>query len=210
MLMMWKDINDDFLKWLRNNHECRIPYSDYGKNGFKPFYTIGAIGAFLLAVAIGVFAPETGLMSEDAATISDWQGLTIGGLAAGITAWIPGMSLSTVLIILGVFSPLIYAAEALLRADLSYVLPIGLFLVFVIIGLMSTAKGIKVVFEKFPGFANTTVLGFIFGSFISISYQSHQIVDAEFTWVIGGLMLIIGFCVSFSFLFLGRYMNKGD
>ena len=187
-----------------------IVFMEVKKAGFKPYYLIGAFLACIAAVAIGVFASETGLMSGDTASMSDWPGLIIGGFVAGVTAWIPGMSLSTVLIILGVFSPLIYSAEALLRGDLSYIIPIGLFLVFVLVGLMSTAKGIKIVFEKIPGFANTTVLGFILGSFISIAYQSHQISDEGFTWLIGGVMLAVGFAVSVSFLLLSRVINKGD
>jgi len=187
-----------------------IVFKEVRKIGFKLYYLIGAVGAFLLAITIGIFATGSGLMSGDTATMSDWPGLAIGGIAAGVTAWIPGMSLSTVLIILGVFSPLIYSAESLLRGDLSYILPIGLFLVCAVIGLMSAAKGIKIVFEKYPGFSNTTVLGFIFGSLVSIVYQSHQIADASFTWLLGGIMLVVGFAISVSFLMLGKVMNKAD
>jgi len=147
-------------------------------------------------------------MSGETASMDDWYGLAIGGFAAGITALVPGMSLSTILIILGVYTPLIYAGEALLRMELSYIVPIGLFLVFTVIGLLAAAKGVKYVFEKFPGFSNTTVLGFQFGSLFSIAYQSHFIADTNFTWFVGGVMLIIGFCISVSFIILGRVMNQ--
>ena len=187
-----------------------IVFKEVRKAKFKLYYLAGAVGAFALAVAIGIFASDSGLISGDTVSMSDWPGLAIGGAAAGVTAWIPGMSLSTVLIILGVFSPLIYSAEAVLRADFSYILPIGIFLIFAVLGLMSAAKGIKIVFERFPGFANTTVLGFISGSFVSILYQSHQITDEGFTWLIGAVMLVVGFAVSVSFLLLGKVMNKAD
>ncbi|MCL2662909.1 MAG: DUF368 domain-containing protein [Oscillospiraceae bacterium] len=180
------------------------------KIGFKPFYLIGALGAFVAAVALSVFAFETGLMSGAAATLSDWPGLAIGGFAAGVSALIPGMSLATVLVILGVYSPLIYAADELLRMELSYILPIGLFLVFVVVGLMATAKGVKYVFEKFPGISNTTVLGFQFGSLVSIMYKSHQIVDPNFTWLLGGIMLVAGLGISALFIVSGRLMNKTE
>jgi putative membrane protein len=142
--------------------------------------------------------------------MSDWQGLTIGGFAAGVTALIPGMSLSTVLIVLGVYTPLMYTAEAVMRMELSYLIPIGLFILFTVIGLMATAKGIKIVFEKYPGIANTTVLGFQFGSLVSIAYQSHHITDINFTWLLGGIMLIVGCCISIMFIVLGRIMNKNE
>ena len=187
-----------------------IVFKEVRKIGFKLYYLIGAVGAFALAITIGIFATGSGLISGDTATMSDWPGLAIGGIAAGVTAWIPGMSLSTVLIILGVFSPLIYAAEAMLRGEPSFILPIGLFLVCAVAGLMSAAKGIKIVFEKYPGFSNTTVLGFIFGSLVSILYQSHQITDVNFTWLLGAVMLVVGFAISVSFLMLGKVMNKAD
>ena len=180
------------------------------KTGFKPYYLIGALFAFVIAVVVSVFAMGTGLMSGDTASMSDWPGLALGGFAAGVTALIPGMSLSTVLVLLGVYSPLIYAAEALMRMDLSFIVPIGLFLVCAVIGLMSTAKGIKYVFEKYPGFSNTTVLGFQFGSLIGIAYQSHFIIDPGFTWTLGGIMLIVGFCISVMFIILGKFMNKNE
>jgi len=187
-----------------------LVYKEVRKIGFKPHYLIGAVGSFIVAVVVSVFASGAGLMSGDTASMSDWPGLALGGFAAGVTALIPGMSLSTVLIVLGVYSPLIYAAEALLRLDLSYLIPLGLFLLFTLIGLMSTAKGIKYVFDKYPGFSNTTVLGFQFGSLLGIAYQSHHIADINFTWLLGGVMLVIGFCISIMFIILGRVMNSTE
>jgi len=187
-----------------------LVFMEVRKIGFKPYYLIGAIIAFAIAITMSVFASGEGLISGDTASAEDWLGLVIRGFAAGVTALIPGMSLSTVLVVLGVYGPLMFAAEALMRMDLSFILPIGLFIVFTVIGLMSTAKGIKYVFEKFPGFSNTTVLGFQFGSLLGIAYQSHQIDDTNFTWLLGGIMLIVGLCISIMFIFLGRIMNKTD
>jgi len=187
-----------------------IVFMEVRKIGFKPHYLIGAVFSFAIAIAVSVFTSEAGLMSGDTASMSDWPGLALGGFAAGVTALIPGMSLSTVLVVLGVYGPLMYAAEALIRMDLSFIVPIGLFLVCLAIGLVSTAKGIKYVFDRFPGFSNTTVLGFQFGSLIGIAYQSHQIIDPNFTWPLGGIMLIVGFCISIMFIVLGRVMNKSE
>jgi len=187
-----------------------LVFFEVRKIGFKPKYLIGAFLSFIIAILMGVFASDVGLMSGDIASMSDWLGLAVGGFAAGVTALIPGMSLSTVLVILGVYTPLIYAGEALLRMELSYILPIGLFIVFTVLGLMATARGIKFVFRKYPGFSNTTVLGFQFGSLISIMYQSHQIIDANFTWLLGGIMLAVGLGISVLFIVLGKTMNKNE
>ena len=187
-----------------------LVYKEVKKIGFKSHYLIGAVIAFLIAIAMGLLASGTGLMSGDTATMSDWPGLALGGFAAGVTALIPGMSLATVLVILGVYSPLIYAGEALIRMEFSYILPIGLFILFTIIGLMSTARGIKFVFKKYPGFANTTVLGFQVGSIVSITYKSLQTIDPSFTWLVGGIMLIVGFGISIMFIVLGKLLNKTE
>ena len=183
---------------------------EVNKTGFKMHYLIGAQAAFIIAIAMGIFATGSGLMSGDTASMSDWPGLAIGGFAAGVTALIPGMSLATVLVLLGVYSPLIYAARALMQMEFSYLIPIGLFIVCTVLGLMSTAKGIKYVFNKYPGFSNTTVLGFQFGSIISILYKSYQTADPNFTWLLGGIMLVVGVGISVLFILMGKYMNKGD
>ena len=185
-----------------------LVFLEVKKLGFKNYYLIGADGAFLLAVAIGIFASGSGLMSGDTASMSDWPGIALGGLAAGVTALIPGMSLATILILLGVYGPIIYAGEALLRMEFSYIIPVGLFLIFVAVGLMSTAKGIKIVFEKYPGFSNTTVLGFQVGSLASILYRSIQTVDSNFTWFFGIIMIAAGLGISGLFILMGRMMNK--
>jgi len=187
-----------------------LVFTEVKKIGFKPHYLIGALISCTLAVTVSIFAAGDGLMSGDTASMSDWQGLALGGFAAGITALIPGMSLSTVLILLGVYSPLIYAAEALMRMNFSYLIPISLFFICTAVGLMCTAKGIKYVFEKYPGFSNTTVLGFQLGSLLGIAYQSHFITETSFTWILGGIMLAAGFCISIMFMFLGKIMNKNE
>jgi putative membrane protein len=187
-----------------------IVYKEVRKIGFKPNYLFGALGAFAAALTLGVFVTEAGLISGDIASVSNWPGLAAGGIAAGVTALIPGMSISTILIILGVYSPLIYAAEALLRQEFSYFIPLGLFVLCTVVGLMSTARGIKHTFKRYPGFANTTVLGFLFGSLLSVMYRSHQITDPAFNWTLGGLMLAAGIGVSMLFIVLGRIMNKTE
>ena len=187
-----------------------IVYKEVKRIGFKPHYLFGAGGAFVVALILGIFITEGGFISGDIALRSNWPGLAAGGLAAGVTALIPGMSISTVLIIIGVYSPLIFAAEALLRQEFSYLLPIGLFVLCTLVGLMSTARGIKYTFKKYPGFANTTVLGFLFGSLLTIMYQSHQITDHNFNWVLGGIMLAVGLGLSMLFVLLGRVMNKEE
>ncbi|MDR2598889.1 MAG: DUF368 domain-containing protein [Oscillospiraceae bacterium] len=187
-----------------------IVFAEVKKVGFKPMYLIGAFIACIIAIALGIFATGEGIVSSDLAAYSNLPGVAIGGFAAGVTALIPGMSLSTVLVLLGVYTPLIYAAEALIYRDLIYILPIVVFVVSLAIGLISTARGIKYVFKKFPGFANTTIIGFLFGSLFSVAYQSHYIDDPNFNWILGGIMLLAGLGISVIFVVMSKYMNKTE
>jgi len=38
MSIIWKTLDENYLNYLRNNYESRIPNSDYGLNKFKPFF----------------------------------------------------------------------------------------------------------------------------------------------------------------------------
>ena len=38
MKVLWKVLSEDYLNYLRDNHESRIPFSDYGADKFKPFF----------------------------------------------------------------------------------------------------------------------------------------------------------------------------
>jgi len=190
-----------------------IIYMEVKKIGFKAYYLIGAVLAFALAVSLGFFATETGLVSGSLTQASNWVGVAIGGAATGATALIPGMSLATVLLLLGLYEPIIFAGESLLRTvDFAYLIPLGIFLVFVVVGLMLTAKGIKYAFKKHPGFANTAVLGFMFGSLVALVIRviDIQAYDQGFNWLIGALMFVIGIGASILLVTLGKRMNKSE
>jgi len=177
--------------------------SEVKKHEFKRHYLLGGAIAFIMALTLGLFAAGVGQSGAQGFT-SGIHVLALGGFAAGVTAPIPGMSVSMVLIIFGMYSQLIFAAESLLRLDFTYLFHVGVVGVCAVGGLILTSRLIKAVFEKYPGFANTAVLGFMSGSLIGILIQSLQIYDPEFSWLSGGLMLAIGLGTSMLFVVLGR------
>ena len=185
-----------------------VIFSEIKKYAFQKRYLVGMIGAFSIALALGVFATEIEQISGAEALSSNWLILILGGLAAGVTALIPGMSVSMVLIVMGIYSSLIVAAESLLHMDFTYLLPFGVFCVCAVVGLVSASRGIKYIFKKYPGFSNATVFGFMSGSLIGILVQSLRLEDAGFTWLSGCVMLGAGLCVSMLFVLLGKGMNK--
>jgi protein AbiQ len=39
MIITWKIVNEYYLDYLRDNYESRIPYSNYGEDKYKPFFS---------------------------------------------------------------------------------------------------------------------------------------------------------------------------
>lgn len=37
-MLKWKIVDEEYLNYLRNNFESRIPYSNYGRDKYKPFF----------------------------------------------------------------------------------------------------------------------------------------------------------------------------
>jgi len=154
--------------------------------GFKKRYLIGAGGAFAAALAFGIFAADMGQASGAQGITASLPILALSGLAGGAVAPVPGMSVTMILIIFGVYGQLLFAAEAFLHFDFTYLLPFGLFGACAIVGLVLASRGIKAVFERVPGFANSMVIGFMAGALTSILAQSLRLHDASFNWLLGG------------------------
>ena len=182
--------------------------SEIRKCGFKKHYLIAGGVAFAAALILGLISFGTAPVSEAELLSENWLTLALGGFAGGATALIPGMSVSIVLIVMGLYSKLIFAAEALLRFNFTFLLPFGFFCLFALAGLVSSSRLIKFVFKKYPGFSNTMVFGFMSGSLLGVLFQSLRADDPSFNWFIGGAMLIAGLGLSMLFVVLGRKMGK--
>jgi len=187
-----------------------VVFSLVKKCGFQKRYLAGGTVAFAAALALGIFAigMETGPGSQ--ALTSSLLILALGGFTGGVTALIPGMSVTIVLMIFGIYNQLIHAAESLLRFDFTYLAPFGLFCVCAVAALVLSSRAINYVFKKYPGFSNSTVFGFMSGSLISILIQSLRIDDPGFNWLHGSIMLVAGLGVSMLFVMMGRRMNKDE
>ena len=174
------------------------------KSGFKKRYLAGGTSAFAAALALAVYAP----VSAPAGLQASLPLLALGGLAGGAAALVPGMSVSMILILFGVYGPLLTAAQSFLRLDFTFLLPFGLFGLCALAGLVLASRGIKAIFDKIPGFANAMVFGFMAGSLGGVLWQSLRMADESFTWALGGIMLAAGLGVSMLFALLGRSMEK--
>lgn len=187
-----------------------VIFTEIKKCGFQARYLFGGVAAFAAALALGIFASGVAQTSGAESVSAALPLLAFAGFAAGVTAPIPGMSVSMVLIIMGVYGQLIFAAESFMHMNFTYLLPFGLFGICALAGLVLTSRGIKVIFERFPGFANSLVFGFMAGSLIGIFIQGMRLDDPNFNWLLGGLMLAAGLVVSMLFVVLGKSMNKPE
>ena len=185
-----------------------IIVSEIRKCGFKKHYLIAGGVAFAAALFLGLLSEGITPVSETRELAENWLILALGGLAGGATALMPGMSVSIVLIIMGLYSQLISAAETLLRLDFTYLIPFVFFCVFALTGLVASSWLIKIVFKKYPGLSNTMVLGFMSGSLLGVLFSSLRTDDPGFKWILGGVMFAAGLGLSMLFVVLGRKMNK--
>ena len=181
-------------------------FAQIKKCGFKKRYLFGGAGAFAAALMLGILAVDMGQPAEG--ITASLPLLALSGLAGGAVALMPGMSVTMTLMVCGVYGQLLFAAETFLHLDFTYWLPFGLFGLCALVGLVATSRGIKFVFEKYPGLANSMVFGFMIGSLIGILVQSLRLQDPNFNWLLGGIMLAVGLGVSMLFVLLGRTMNK--
>lgn len=181
---------------------------DIKKIGFQKRYLIGALSAFAAALLLGIYGIGAGQLPLSVGVSSGFLWLAIGGFAGGAVALIPGMSVSIVLMIFGVYGQMLFAAESLLHFNFAYLIHFAVFCAGALAGLVLASSGIKVVFKKFPGFANSMVLGFMSGSLIALAVDSLQMADPGFTWLLGGIMLAAGLCISMLFVVMGKKMNR--
>jgi len=177
--------------------------------GFKRRYLVGGAIAFAAAFATGFIAVGPTLSPVQLQGFSaGYPILALSGFLGGITALIPGMSVSIVLLLMGVYSHLISVADSLMHLSFTYLFPFLLFCLCAVAGVVLASKVIGHIFDKFPGFANSLVFGFMSGSLLSLLIQSIRLQEAGFSWLLGGGALAAGLVVSFLFVALGKAMNK--
>ena len=187
-----------------------VIFAQVKKCGFQKRYLIGGAIAFAAALILGILSESIQPAPGSEALSILWYVWVLGGIAGGVTALIPGMSVTMILMIIGVYSPALFAADRLLHLDFEYLIPSAIFGVSAVAGLVISSRGINYIFKKYPGFANSIVLGIMSGALAGILVRSIQIIDAGFTWQLGCIMLAAGLGVSIFFALIGKKMNKEE
>ena len=176
---------------------------------FRKQYYIGGISAFAIALILSTMGLGGGGMAGDGAQVNFLM-LGAGGFVAGAIVLIPGMSISAILIMVGIYGRIMYLAEMLLEGNISYLLPVLGFLLCALAGLVLVSRGIKTILEHFPGFANMCILGFMTGTLLGILMESFYLTDPNSTLPINVFALTLGVGLSLIFVLMGKHIGLGD
>ncbi len=174
-------------------------YKETRKNKFKWYYILGAVAAIAIALIVGILgegAGETYITHENTSLMY----IAISGALAGFASLVPGMSVSMILIVMGVYDYLIASAKSL---DIVTLAVVG---VAFMLSIIVSSKLIKFIFSKFSGMANFMVLGFLIGSVCGIFFTLPK----DGSNLAGTVMLVIGLAISLIFVYLGKKVNIGD
>ena len=170
-----------------------------GKYAYCPFVLVGAA----IVCAITYFNPVGGGNSVNLEHLTVTTGIYvfIAGAVAICAMVLPGISGSTLLLIFGVYIPVISAIRAALGLQLSYVPNLIFFGLGIVAGACSVVKIIKVCLERFRPQTLYCIVGMMVGSFYAIVMGPTTLEEAQaplafssFHWIAGiiGLALVLG------------------
>lgn len=185
-----------------------IIFKEVKKYPIKIGSTSAMIGAFAFAAALGILGAMQ--FVDSAESVYSPLRMFVGGLIVGASFFIPGMSVSTILLILGIYAPLMESSRLLLSRDFTYLPSILIFALGVLVAMALTSRLIRKLFEKYAAVANNMVFGFIAGSLFGIATAAIRIDDENFTILAGVIALVIGLVASVGFIFLGRLKKSED
>lgn len=171
-------------------------YKEARQSKFKWYYILGTIVAFAVALVVGIMSEGVG-QSQVAYENTGLVYIALSGILAGFASLVPGMSVSMILIVMGVYDYLIAAAKAL---DIVTIAVVG---VAFVLSMIASSKLIKLVFSKFSGMAHFMVMGFLIGSVSGIFFTLPKGGSNS----AGTIMLVIGLAISLLFVCLGKKVN---
>ena len=186
-----------------------VAVKEVKKCGFRRSYLISCFLAFAAALAFVVLTSDVRTAAVEESTAPLYM-MALGGLLAGVTFMVPGMSASVMLIATGVYDDMISSAYGLFNLEAAGLLPLGVGVLCTLLSAVATSKGIKAVFGRYPGAANSAVLGFIAGSLAGILVQGLRMGDIGFQWFHGAAMAAAGLGLSLLFIVLGNAMGKSS
>ena len=147
----------------------------------QPLYIL--IGIAVVAL-IGL-VPVGRFQSEMEAGVLSFLLLAVAGFIAAVALVLPGISVSYLLLVLGMYSTTI---QAIGNLDFEYLIPLGL---GGILGVVATTKALEHLMQVYPRATYLIILGFVVASIPTI----FPGVPAGAEWIVCALTLLAGFGV---------------
>ena len=182
-----------------------VIFKDANEFGFKKRYIIPAVAAFAVALTLSLIQgslPESHGMAYSGNLV--YAG--VAGITAGATSLIPGKSISMILIIFGMYEPLMMMAKNLLTHgpfSLSDGLTLGVVITGFIAAMIASSRLIKFLLKRFYSYTYFAIFGLICGSLVGIFFIMPK-EDPNFNWLIGVLSLLAGLGISLLFVWLSK------
>ena len=184
------------------------------KDTIKKRYFIGTAVAFVFALSIGLLAKHNlGISIDTSSALSTSMRiyLPVCGLVSGMMSMLPGMSISMLLMMFGVYETLLRLAKGAMSFErwgssewISEIIVIFTIAAAFLVGMVLFSNVTKRVLKKHHSFGFLMILGFMTGSIISIFPGIPK--DAA-GWVMSIAAIAIGVSVSYLFKVLGKKFN---
>ena len=165
---------------------------------FKKSYIPAIFFAFAFALTIGILKMTNGSLTTD---IPQNILFPISGALAGISSMIPGMSISMVLMLLGVYEPLLIAVD---KYEFLTIIPVGICFVA---GMVLFSKLTKYFFEKHRCLGYYMVMGFMSGSLLTIILSEVHVPENALGYVLSIIAIATGIFIAMLFTKLGEKFN---
>ena len=187
------------------------------KDTLKKKYFIGTALAFAFALSIGILAKSDFAIAIDTANTQSTAMklyLPACGGVAGMMSMVPGMSISMLLMMFGIYEPLLGLVTGLMSPDNWFTAPwygdaltVGTVVLAFLVGMVLFSNITKTVFKKYHSLGFLMVLGFMSGSIVSIF---PGLPKGIINWVLSIVAIAIGLSISYLFKILGKKFNVED
>ena len=184
------------------------------KGKIKLRYIIGVMFSLALALTVGFMAKADLTVAVDTANITSVAMriyLPFCSAICGMMSMMPGMSVSMLLMMFGVYEPLLHLVTYIISfdkwfSDYWYTGVITMFTVVAafVIGMVLFSNITKKMFEKHRSFAFLLVLGFMTGSLISVF---PGLPNGLTDWILSIICVAVGLSISYVFKVLGKKFN---
>ncbi len=141
------------------------------------------VAAGMVVVAMLSVFPTSELATTVSGERTAFTFLVIAGLVAAAALILPGISVSYLLLIMGLYHELMRAISEL---DMAFLFPIGIGL---LAGIILLTKGLKFIMTRYPQISYLTILGFVIGSLAEV----FPGVPIGTEWILSVLAALVGF-----------------